>query len=71
MGGWLGKTVLMGLTFTVFYHLCNGIRHLCWDMGYFFTIENAYRAGYIVIFASIVLTLLSWHLACPYMSGGK
>ena len=30
---WLGLGVLFGLTFSVYYHFCTGIRHLLWDTG--------------------------------------
>jgi len=31
LGSWLGQVVLFGFTFALFYHLCNGIRHLLWQ----------------------------------------
>ena len=43
-----------------FYHLCNGIRHLVWDVGYGLEIRNAYRSGYGVIVGAALLTILSW-----------
>ena len=30
----LGKTLLVGWSFSLFYHLANGIRHLLWDVGW-------------------------------------
>jgi succinate dehydrogenase / fumarate reductase cytochrome b subunit len=30
---WFGQIILFGFTWSLFYHLCNGIRHLFWDMG--------------------------------------
>jgi len=56
----LGTIMLFGWSFALFYHLCNGIRHLFWDMGYLFDIKNAYRAGYVVLLASVALTALVW-----------
>src|SRR5438552_3121707 len=29
----LGLLMLLGVSFSFFYHLCNGIRHLLWDAG--------------------------------------
>ncbi len=43
-----------------FYHLCNGIRHLAWDAGYGFEIVDAYRSGYAMLAAAVVLTVLTW-----------
>ncbi|CAG0912183.1 unnamed protein product, partial [Cyprideis torosa] len=30
---WFGKLVLFGFTVALYYHFCNGIRHLWWDLG--------------------------------------
>jgi len=38
----------------------SGIRHLAWDAGYGFEIPDAYRSGYAVIAATLVLTVLAW-----------
>ncbi len=43
-----------------FYHLCSGIRHLAWDAGYGFEIRDAYRSGYAVLAATLILTVLAW-----------
>jgi succinate dehydrogenase / fumarate reductase cytochrome b subunit len=57
---WLGCLVLLGFTWALFYHLCNGIRHLFWDIGMGFELETARLTGYGVVVASIVLTALAW-----------
>ena len=62
IGSFLGRLLLFGWTFALFYHLCNGIRHLVWDAGYGFELDTSYRSGLVVIAASVVLTLLSWIL---------
>ena len=56
----IGKLLLFGWSFALFYHLCNGIRHLFWDAGKGFGLEAAYRNGWLVVVASIALTVLSW-----------
>jgi len=33
IGSLIGRLLLFGWTFALFYHLCNGIRHLVWDTG--------------------------------------
>ncbi len=60
MGGIIGKTVLFGFTFALMLHLCNGIRHLFWDMGTGFELEDTHRSSKLVLLSSIVLTLISW-----------
>jgi succinate dehydrogenase / fumarate reductase cytochrome b subunit len=57
---WIGRLSLLGWTFSFFFHLCNGIRHLCWDAGWGFDLKTTYLTGWIVVTASIVLTLIAW-----------
>lgn len=47
-------------TLAVYYHLCNGIRHLAWDAGYGFDVPTAEKTAKWVIIASVILTLLTW-----------
>jgi len=62
--GSLPVQVLLFLwTFVLFYHLCNGIRHLFWDAGYGFELQTAERSGQAVIAGAAVLTLLAWLIA--------
>jgi succinate dehydrogenase / fumarate reductase cytochrome b subunit len=56
----LGRVFLAGWLFCMFYHLCNGIRHLFWDAGYGFELKDAYLSGWIVVGVSAVATLVSW-----------
>jgi succinate dehydrogenase / fumarate reductase cytochrome b subunit len=55
-----GQLVLVGFTWALYYHLCNGIRHLIWDIGYNLDIEGAESSGKLVIVTSILLTTFSW-----------
>ncbi len=54
-GNILVQLVILGGVFSFFYHLCNGIRHLFWDMGKGLSIESAYRSGWTVVIAALVL----------------
>jgi succinate dehydrogenase / fumarate reductase, cytochrome b subunit len=60
---WLGRLLLLGWTFSFFFHLCNGIRHLFWDSGWGFDLKTTYLTGWIVVSASIFLTLIAWGVA--------
>lgn len=62
------QLLLAAWTFAFYYHLCNGVRHLCWDLGRGFELTAAYRSGYLVIATSVVLTALTW--ACVLTQGG-
>ncbi|MCC7258037.1 MAG: succinate dehydrogenase, cytochrome b556 subunit [Gammaproteobacteria bacterium] len=55
-----GVLALVGWTFCFFYHLCNGIRHLCWDAGYGFGISQARASGFAVVAAAVLLTVVFW-----------
>jgi succinate dehydrogenase / fumarate reductase, cytochrome b subunit len=59
-GSVLGQLVLFGFSAALFYHLCNGIRHLLWDAGYAMSISDIHTTGRIVLVATAVLTLLAW-----------
>ena len=56
-GSWFGQLLLLGWTFSIFYHLSNGIRHLFWDAGKGFEIETAYKSGYAVLASAAALTV--------------
>lgn len=60
IGSILGRLLLFGWTVALFYHLCNGIRHLVWDAGYGFGIETTTRSGWAVVIATAALTLVAW-----------
>ena len=59
-GSPLGMLLLFGWTWALFYHLCNGIRHLIQDAGAGYAIAQFVRSSWISIGVSIVLTLLTW-----------
>jgi succinate dehydrogenase / fumarate reductase, cytochrome b subunit len=59
IGSWLGILLLIGWAYALFFHLCNGIRHLVWDAGYGFDIATTYLTGWTVIVASAGLTLIA------------
>lgn len=57
---WLGHLVLFGWTAALWYHFCNGIRHLAWDAGYGFELPQVHLTGKITLAATAGLTLLTW-----------
>ena len=63
LGSWVGLLVLFCFTLALFYHFCNGIRHLAWDAGKGFELPAMHRNGKLVFAATIVLTLAFWVLA--------
>ncbi|MFP4130153.1 MAG: succinate dehydrogenase, cytochrome b556 subunit [Halorhodospira sp.] len=69
LGHWLGQLVLLGITFSLAYHLCNGVRHLVWDTGRALELEGVYRSGYAALVASVVLTGVIWGIAYTAAGG--
>ncbi len=66
VGSFFGIILLFGWSWALFYHLCNGIRHLVWDAGYGFELPELYRSGWIVVGASGALTVLVWFIAIVF-----
>ena len=69
VGSWFGWLLLLGWTFSLFFHLANGIRHLCWDAGYGFEIKTATVSGWVVVAASAALTVIVWVVGLTAMAG--
>ena len=65
----VGRIILFGFTGAVFYHLCNGIRHLFWDVGLGFELKVVSQSGYLVLAATAILTVATF-LAAYAVRGG-
>jgi succinate dehydrogenase / fumarate reductase cytochrome b subunit len=59
-GSWFGYLCLFAWSFSLFYHLANGIRHLAWDIGCGFEIPQFYASGWVTIGVAVGLTVLAW-----------
>lgn len=66
-GTWVGQILMWLWTFSLFYHLCNGIRHLFWDAGKGFKIRTFYISGYSVWVLTCILTALA--ILFAYLGG--
>ncbi|HAA92784.1 MAG TPA: succinate dehydrogenase, cytochrome b556 subunit [Rhodospirillaceae bacterium] len=55
-----GQICMIGWTWSIFYHLGSGIRHLFWDAGKGYSLPVAQISGYVVVGQSIVLTAAVW-----------
>ncbi len=53
--GWL-KICYAGWSFCFFYHLANGIRHLAWDIGLGFEMNQINASGWLVLIVASVAT---------------
>ena len=60
LASWFGILLLLGWSWSLFYHQCNGIRHLVWDTGHWLDLKACYASGYGVLIASTALTAIAW-----------
>lgn len=65
---WYGQVLLYAWLFSLYYHLCNGVRHLCWDLGLGLDIKTTYASGYAVIASSLLLIVFT--VCIRYTQGG-
>ena len=68
LGSPIGMILMIGWSWALFYHLCNGIRHLFQDGGMGYAIPQFVRSSWLSIIGSVVLTIIVW--AYVLMSGG-
>ena len=69
IGSFFGRLFLFGWTIALFFHFCNGIRHLAWDVGLGFELESVTKSGWAVLAGTAILTLLSWIAGYSFMGG--
>ncbi|TAL86706.1 MAG: succinate dehydrogenase, cytochrome b556 subunit [Candidimonas sp.] len=76
-GSWFGGLLLILWTWSLLFHLCNGIQHLVRDMGMNFGPPTRDRThnpvywstGWIVIGVSVALTVLVWIILALRIGG--
>ena len=54
----LGKFILIGITWSFCFQMLSEIRHLIMDLGYGFELQTTKITGLLVIFGSIFLTIV-------------
>jgi succinate dehydrogenase / fumarate reductase cytochrome b subunit len=55
----LFRILLLGWLAAYAYHFCNGIRHLLWDVGVGFEKKQARASAWIVILATLLITVVA------------
>ena len=58
----IGKFILIGITWSFSFQMLSEIRHLIMDAGYGFELQTTKITGLLVIFGSIILTILIYLL---------
>ena len=62
LNSFLGKFIALGLTWSFSFQILSEIRHLIMDMGYGFELQTTRITGLVVIFGSILLTIVIYLL---------
>ena len=57
LNSFVGKFIILGLTWSFLFQILSEIRHLIMDFGYGFELQTSKITGLIVIIGSIVLTI--------------
>ena len=55
---YIGKFVIVGTVWSFSFQILSEIRHIFWDLGYGFELKTSNITGILVIFGSLVLTIV-------------
>ncbi|KGI78124.1 succinate dehydrogenase, cytochrome b556 subunit [Oleiagrimonas soli] len=66
-GSVFGLILLLGWTWALMFHLCNGVRHLLQDAGMGYEIPQFVRSSWLAVVVSLLLTVAIW---AYLMAGG-
>ena len=58
LNSFMGKFIVLGITWSFSFQVLSEIRHLIMDLGYGFEIRTTKITGLIVIFGSLILTII-------------
>lgn len=56
---WLGALILIGSVWALWFHFCNGIRHLIWDLGKGMEIDDVAQTAWLTLAVSVILTIIT------------
>jgi len=63
MGSWLGTAIAWASALVLSYHLFGGLRHLAWDSGRFFELDQIRTTGWIVVVCTLALWIATLWVA--------
>ena len=58
LNSFIGKFIILGITWSFLFQILSEIRHLIMDLGYGFEIQTTKITGLVVIFGSIIFTVI-------------
>ena len=62
LNSFIGKFFILGITWSFSFQILSEIRHLFWDFGYGFELKTSKISGLVVIFGSIIITIVIYLL---------
>ena len=60
IGSWIGKLIMLGITWAIFHHMLGGLRHFIWDIGKGFEVKTVDQLAAITLLGGVLLTLIFW-----------
>ena len=63
----VGKFIILGITWSFSFQILSEIRHLIMDLGYGFELNTTKITGLVVIFGSIILTVVFYLIGKNYI----
>ncbi len=63
----VGKFIILGITWSFSFQILSEIRHLIMDLGYGFDLRTTKISGLIVIFGSVILTIIFFILGKSFI----
>ena len=58
LNSFIGKFIILGITWSFLFQILSEIRHLIMDLGYGFELQTTKITGLLVIFGSLILTII-------------
>ncbi len=55
---WLGGLIMLGSAVAFFFHFCNGLRHMWWDIGWGMEMDQVTQSGMLVLAGTGLLTII-------------
>jgi len=62
----LGTIILFLWSAALYFHMCNGIRHMFFDTGRLLDKKKSMRSNYYVIASALILTIITWVANCSH-----
>ena len=62
LNSFIGKFIILGITWSFSFQILSEIRHLIMDLGYGFELQTTKITGLLVIFGSVIFTIIFYFI---------